>query len=208
MRIGVIGTGTMGKTLARLFSQAKHEVLLGSREAAKGVAAARELGAGVRGGRIRDAAEHGEAVLLAVHFAAAKEAIAAAGPLDGKIVMDCTNPLTPDFMGLTVGHSTSAGEQIASWVPKAKVVKVFNTNFGPALPEPRYGSTEAAAFYCGDDADAKTRVAGLIRELGLDPVDAGPLENARYLEPLAELIIQLAYRQQLGPRLGLALLRR
>jgi NADPH-dependent F420 reductase len=207
MRIGVVGTGTMGTTLGRLFAERGHEVLIGSRDGARGASVARELG-GMRGGTIREAAEHGEAVLLAVHFAAAKEALAAAAPLDGKVLLDCTNPLTPDFLALTVGHTTSAAEQIAAWAPKARVVKVFNHNPGPALPEPVYDAARATAFYCGDDDGAKTLAATLARELGFDPVDAGPLENARYLEPLAELVIQLAYKQGLGPRFGLALLRR
>ncbi len=207
MRIGVVGTGAMGKTLGRLFAERGHDVLIGSRDAAKGGTVARELGGGVRGGTIREAANHGEAVLLAVHFAAAREALAAAGPMDGKVLLDCVNPLTPDFCALTVGHTTSAAEQIAAWAPRARAVKVFNHNFSQALSEPVYGSTRATAFYCGDDPGAKSVAAALIEELGFDPVDAGPLENARYLEPLAELVIQLAYKQGLGPQFALALLR-
>jgi 8-hydroxy-5-deazaflavin:NADPH oxidoreductase len=208
MRIGVIGTGTMGRTLGGLFARHGHDVVIGSREGERGASVSRELGSGVRGGTIRDAAEHGEAVLLAVHFSAAEEALLAAGPLDGKVLLDCVNPLSPDFLALTVGHTTSAAEQIAAWAPKARVVKVFNHIFGQTLSEPVYGAVRATAFYCGDDPGAKEVAAGLTRELGFDPVDAGTLEVARYLEPLAELVIQLAYKQGLGPGFGLALLRR
>jgi len=208
MRIGVVGTGTIGKTLGGLFARHGHDVVIGSREGARGASVARELGSGARGGTIRDAAEHAEAVLLAVHFTAAKETLQAAGPLDGKVLLDCVNPLSPDFLALTVGHTTSAAEQIAAWAPAARVVKVFNHIFGSTLPEPMYGQVRATAFYCGDDADAKAVAAALVGELGFDPVDAGPLEVARYLEPLAELVIQLAYKQGLGPGFGLALLRR
>ncbi len=208
MRIGVIGTGTMGRTLAGLFARHGHDVVIGSREGAKGAAVSRELGSGVNGGTIREAAAHGDAVLLAVHFTAAKEAVLAAGPLDGKVLLDCVNPLSQDFLTLTVGHTTSAAEQIASWVPAARVVKVFNHVFGQTLAEPVYGSVRATAFYCGDDAAAKQVASALIAELGFDPVDAGTLDVARYLEPLAELVIQLGYKQGLGPAFGLALLRR
>jgi len=208
MRIGVIGTGTMGRTLAGLFARHGHDVVIGSRDGDRGASVSRELGSGVGGGTIRDAAAHGDAVLLAVHFSAAKEAVLAAGPLDGKVLLDCVNPLTPDFLALTVGHTTSAAEQIAAWAPRARVVKVFNHIFGQTLEEPLYGSVRATAFYCGDDAPAKELAAALIRELGFDPVDAGSLDVARYLEPLAELVIQLGYKQGLGPGFGLALVRR
>jgi len=208
MRIGIVGTGAMGSAFARLFSRQRHDVVIGSRDPARGAAVADRLGEGIRGSGIREAAEHGEAVLLAVHFVAAREAITAAGPLAGKILMDCTNPLTADFMGLTIGHSTSAAEQIAVWAPQAKVVKVFNHNFSQAVPEPRYDDMRAAAFYCGNDAPSKESVASLVTQIGLEPVDVGPLENARYLEPLAQLVIQLAYKQGIGARFGLGLLRR
>jgi NADPH-dependent F420 reductase len=200
----------MGGTLARLFAQRGHQVLIGSRDPAKARAIAADMPGGatkVSGGSIREAAEHGEAVLLATHFSAVAEALEAAGPMTGKILMDCTNPLTPDFMTLTVGHTTSAAEQIAERAPGAKVVKIFNHNFAPALPQPRRGNVDSVAFYCGDDQAAKDTVRDLAKELGFDAVDAGPLRNARYLEPLAELVIQLAYVQGVGNKMSLGLLR-
>jgi len=208
MRIGVVGTGNMGKALGGLFAKHGHEVIIGSREPAKAAAVARELDGNIRGSSIREVAEAGEAVLLAVHFAAARSAIEAAGPMPGKLLLDCVNPLTPDFMGLTVGYTTSAAEQIAAWAPQAHVVKLFNHNFAPALSEPVRGTERAVAFYCGDNEAAKGRAAALAAELGFDPVDVGALECARFLEPFAELVIRLAYKQGLGPRIATALLRR
>jgi predicted dinucleotide-binding enzyme len=196
----------MGKALGRLFVRGGHDVLIGSREPAKGASAAAALGGGARGGTIREAAEHGDAVLLAVHFAIVREAIVAAGPLTGKVVIDCGNPLTADFMGLTVGFTTSAAEQLAAMVPGAKVVKAFNHNLSAALGALEGTPSGEAGFYCGDDASAKALVATLIGQVGLNPIDAGPLTNARYLEPLAQLEIQLAYKMGLGPRVGVALL--
>jgi 8-hydroxy-5-deazaflavin:NADPH oxidoreductase len=207
MRIGIIGTGNMGGVLARLFAQRGHQVFIGSRDPAKAKAIAGDLPGQASGGSIREAAEHGEAVLLAVHHAAMPEALKAAGPLAGKILMDCTNPLTPDFMGLTVGYNSSGAEEIQAIVPQAKVVKIFNHNFSQALSQPRRGDVDSVAIYCGDDDAAKQKVAALAKELGFDPVDLGPLRHARYLEPLAELVIQLAYAQGHGNRISLGLLR-
>jgi 8-hydroxy-5-deazaflavin:NADPH oxidoreductase len=208
MRIGVIGTGNMGRALGRLLSQQGHQVMIGSRDGARGAKAARDAGGNASAGTIRDAAESGEAILLAVHFVAVPQVLSDAGQMEGKIIMDCTNPLAPDFMALTIGHTTSAAEQIAALAPKASVIKVFNHNLSQALSQPRHGELPAAAFYCGDDPVAKEKVAALVRGMAFDAVDAGPLESARYLEPMAQLLIRLAYVQGMGPSVGMALLRR
>lgn len=207
MRVGIIGTGNMGSAIGGLLSQRGHEVVLGSRDPGKRTAHARTAGTPIRIGTIREAAQEGEAILVAVHFAVIGEVLAAAGPLAGKILMDCTNPLTADFMNLTVGHTTSAGEEIARLRPEARVVKVFNHNLSQALTQLEHRGVTPAAFYCGDDPIAKRRVADIVRDLGLDPIDAGPLACARYLEPMAELLIRLAYAQGMGATVRLALLR-
>lgn len=149
-----------------------------------------------------------EVVALCVPWGAAQAAIRTAGNLAGKIVIDCTNPLADDLKGLVVGLTTSAAEQVQGWAPGAKVIKAFNTigavNFGHA----RFGAQRADGFYCGDDRDAKAVVKELIADAGLEPVDVGPLVNARLLEPLAMLWIDLAVNQRQGTNHAFKLIRR
>ncbi|WP_223871850.1 NADPH-dependent F420 reductase [Candidatus Dactylopiibacterium carminicum] len=110
-------------------------------------------------------------------------------------MIDITNPLTADYMGLTLGYSSSAAEEIAKTVPGAHVVKAFNTVLAQVLAEgPAFGNGQTVpVFYAGDDAAAKQTVRTLIDSLGFTPVDAGGLQNARYLEPVAGLNIYFAY---------------
>lgn len=194
MKIGVIGTGYMGSGLGKLWAARGHDVSFGSREPARAQTLAGSVGTQARGGSVRDAATFGEAVLLAVPWRAVQGTLDAVGPLDGRILIDCTNPLTPDYMTLLVGHTDSGAEQIARRAPGARVVKAFNHIYAQIIhTTPRFGAQNATVFYCGDDAAAKETVAGLAADIGFEPVDAGPLNHARYLEPVAELMVQLAY---------------
>lgn len=145
-------------------------------------------------------------VVLAVPFDAVEPVIAECGNLSGKIVVDCNNPLLPDVSGLTVGHTDSCGEMVGRWAKGARVVKALNTT-GSVL-DPRYGHEALSMFVCGDDADAKKVVTGLVAELGFEPIDAGPLRQARYLEPLAMLWISMAYQFGQGPNFGFRVVRR
>jgi predicted dinucleotide-binding enzyme len=137
-----------------------------------------------------------------------KDAIASAGDLAGKVVLDCTNPLVPDLSGLEIGHTTSGGEEVARLAPGARVVKIFNTTGADNMADPNYGGTPATMLYAGDDAGARSIAAALARELGFDPVDFGPLASARLLEPMALTWIWLAYRQKLGRDFVLQIVRR
>jgi predicted dinucleotide-binding enzyme len=130
--------------------------------------------------------------------------------MEGKVVIDCTNPLTRDADDLMVGNTTSGSELIEKMLPGAKVVKAFNTVFAQVYHSDSrlFGSRHATMLYCGDDADAKATVAKLIIEVGFAPTDAGPLKSARYLEPLAMLMIQLGYGQGMGTNIALSLIRR
>ncbi|MGH9455635.1 MAG: NADPH-dependent F420 reductase, partial [Terriglobia bacterium] len=110
--------------------------------------------------------------------------------------------------GLTVGLTTSAAELVASWAPGAKVVKAFNTVGAAVFGNAQFGPQRADGFYCGDDAGAKSVVTHLIEQAGLEPVDVGALVNARLLEPLAMLWIDLAVNQRQGPNHAFKLLRR
>lgn len=207
MKIGVIGTGYMGSGLGKLWAGKGHDVMFGSRDPDRGKTLAASVGHGARGGPVRAAAEFGDAVLFAVPWRAVEETLDAAGSLANKVLMDCSNPLTPDYMTLLVGHSDSGAEQIARRATGARVVKAFNHIYAQIIhTSPRLGTLDATVFFCGDDAGAKKTVSELAREIGFDPVDAGPLRNARYLEPVAELMVQLAYGLGYGTDRGLKLI--
>jgi len=210
MRIGILGAGNVGGALARVWAAKGHEIVFGVPDP-RGERVARALAALSGKGRAAtnvEAAAAAEVVVLSVPWPAARQAVETAGDLTGKVLVDCTNPLAPDLKGLVVGLTTSGAEEIAAWAPAAKVVKAFNTigavNFGNA----RFGDSLADGFYCGDDGAAKKLVRGLIEDAGFHPVDVGPLTNARLLEPLALLWIDLAVNQKQGANHAFKLLRR
>jgi predicted dinucleotide-binding enzyme len=154
-----------------------------------------------------EAVAFGEVVLLAVPWAAVGEALKAGGLFKSKVLFSCVNCLKPDFSGLAVA-TTSAAEEIARAAPDARVVEAL-----PPMAEVlaaahhRLAGQQISTFYCGDDAEAKATVAGMLRDLDLEPIDAGPLTSARYIEPNGMLQVQLAYRMGLGSRIGTKLLR-
>jgi predicted dinucleotide-binding enzyme len=209
MRIAVIGIGMVGGTLGRRWAQEGQEVMFGVREPAseKVGQLLAEAGANARAGSVAEAAAFGEVVVLATPWSGTEDAIRTAGDLSGKVVLDCTNPLAPDMSGL-VGDR-SAAEQVAAWAKGAKVVKIFNSTGFKNMDDPKYGDDRVTMFYCGDDAEAKKVAAGLAEGLGFEPVDAGPLSEARSLEYLALLWIHLAYGPaKLGPGIAFKLIRR
>lgn len=210
MQIAIIGTGNVGAALGQRWATAGHDIVFGARApgAAKVAALVKKLGARARAVTVREAAAGAGVVVLATPFGATEQAIAACGPLTGKVVVDCTNPLLPDLSGLAIGHTDSAGETVARWAKGAKVVKTLNTTGSGNMLDPRYGQEALSMFVCGDDADAKKLVTGLVAELGFEPVDAGPLSQARCLEPLAMLWISMAYRYGYGPNFGFRVVRR
>jgi NADPH-dependent F420 reductase len=194
MNITIIGAGNMGSALARQFARGGHQVGIASRsvEKAKAIAAANP---GVRVKQPADAAADASIIVVATGYPDAVPALQSLGSLAGKIVIDITNPLSADYMSLTVGHDTSAAEQIAKAVPGADVVKAFNTVFAQVLTEgPAFANGQTAPVFVASDSDrAKQVVKSLIQSIGFKPVDAGPLRNARYLEPLAGLNIYLGF---------------
>jgi 8-hydroxy-5-deazaflavin:NADPH oxidoreductase len=211
MKIGILGAGNMGGTLGRLWSEQGHEVLFGLRnaESAKAQRMIAVLGKNAGTGTFEDAVEFGDVVLVAVPWEATAEVIQRlATKLAGKVLIDCTNPIKPDLSGLVVGHTTSAAEEIARWALAARVVKAFNTVGAGTLDDAKYGDHSASVFICGDDAAAKQVVTQLADEIGFEVIDAGPLVEARYLEPLAMLWIHLAIRGKFGSKIAVKLLRR
>lgn len=210
MKIAVIGTGNVGSTLGKGWAGQGHQVIFGSRDpaGAKIQDLLKAAGPNARAASTGEAIAEAEVVVLATPWSATEQIIRAAGNWRGKILVDCTNPLSPGSRELAFGHTTSGGEQVAAWATGARVVKAFNTTGFKNMADPLYDSQAITMFVCGDDAKANAIVLGLAGELGFDAVDAGPLRVARYLEPYAMLWIHLAHRHGLGPNVAFKLLRR
>jgi len=210
MKIGIIGSGNEGGALGKIWARNGHEIMFSSRNPEKLKPLAEAVGKNAGFGLPSDAARFGDVVVLAVPWGQAESALLSAGSLNGKILIDCTNPLKPDYSGLAVGGTTSAAEEVSRLAPGASVVKAFHTTFAALMQSDSrmFGSTNPTGFYCGDDAGAKGIVASLIKETGLEPLDVGPLSYARYLEPMAMLMISLGFAQKMGTNIALKLLRR
>ena len=194
MKIGIIGAGNMGSAFARRLAAADHELAITARNLAEAQKVAKEVGQRVRALPREEIAEGTDALILAVPYAQAAEALQAVRHTDGKAVVDITNPLNEDMSGLVVGHTTSAAEEIQRAVPGAKIVKAFNTVFAPVLGgPPKGGAAKVQVFYAGDDAGAKDTVRRLAESVGFEAVDTGPLANARFLEPFGMLNIWFGY---------------
>jgi len=210
MKISVIGTGNVGKTLGQRWSEKGHKIIFGSRnpDSAKVNELVNKTGKNCKATRIETAAEESAIIVLSVPWPAVKDTIKAMGNLDGKIMIDCTNPISADFSGLSIGTTTSAGEQIAKWASGAKVVKAFNTTGSDNMANPIYNDQKITMFVCGDDADAKKQVMGLAEEIGFEAQDAGDMIAARFLEPMAMLWIHLGYKVGLGPNFAFKIIKR
>ena len=210
MKIGIIGSGNMGSGLARRIAAAGHDVLLTAKDVAKAEKIAKEIGPKVKAVPPPEVGKGVDLLIAATPAGSQVEALRSAGDLRGKIVIDIANALKPDFSGLTVGFTTSFAEELAKALPGAKVVKAFNTVFAQVLREgPDFGNgVRAAAYYCGDDEGAKKTVHALIESMGFDAIDAGPLQNARYLEPMGYLNIWFGYTAKRGTGIALNLITR
>lgn len=199
MKITVIGAGNMGAAFVKQLTRAGHQVSVTARDSAK----AAQVAAANPGAKAVPAAgsvEGADAIVLATGYADAAGALRGAGDVAGKVVIDITNPLTADYMGLTLGHATSAAEEIAKAVPGAEIVKAFNTVFAQVLGEGAdFGNGRKVEVFVASDSERAKNVARAIAEsIGFGVVDAGPLKNARYLEPVAGLNIYLGYGAGLG----------
>lgn len=191
MRIAIIGAGNIGAGLGRAWAAKGHAITFGVRNAADPdtAAIAREIGATVT--TIAEALPRAEVVVLATPFAAIGAVAAALPDWTGRIVVDCTNPIGPGFK-LLHAHTDSGAEAVARQLPGARVVKSFSAQGAEVLAHPVYSGVPASNFYCGDDAEAKAVVARLVADVGFEPVDAGGLTSARYLEPLTMLWITMS----------------
>ena len=196
----------MGGKLGTLLARAGHEVVFSyARRDEKLKRLARGAKGNARAGTPREAAQDADALLLAVHWSRVDDVLAQAGDLAGKAVLTCSLPMNGDDTALVIGNTSSGAEELAAKIPAARVVAAFNTVPSEVLLDVYAGRRRTARpslVYCGDDRRAKTTAARLIRDVGFEPLDAGPLRIARYTEPFGLLVAQLAYEGRGGPRLA------
>lgn len=207
MRIGILGSGLMGGKLGTILARAGHDVVFSySRSERRLKRLAREARGRARAGTPREAAVNADAVLLAVHWSRLTDVLKQAGDLSSKVIITCSLPMNADDTKLAIAHTSSGAEALAKRVRKADVVSAFGTVPSEVLFDvfgaKRRTRRRPSLLYCGDDRDAKRVAARLIRDVGFDPVDAGPLRVARYLEPFTLAIAQLAYEGDEGPEIA------
>ena len=206
MRVGILGSGLMGGKLGTIFARAGHEVIFSyARSQEKLKRLAQDAKGRARAATPREAAQDADALLLAVHWSRIEDVLNQTGDLSGKVIVSCSLPMNADDTGLVIAHTFSGSEELAKMVPKARVVSAFNTVPSEVLfgvYEARRKATRPSLVYCGDDESGKQVAAELIRDVGFDPVDAGPLRIARYTEPFALLVAELAYEGEGGPELA------
>jgi predicted dinucleotide-binding enzyme len=191
VKLGIIGAGSLGTALGERYSQCGHKVMFGGGASAQD--AAQRLGASV--GSNAETAAFGDVVILAVPFAAIDTALADSVPLAGRVLWSCVNALRPDYTGLMIGFDNSAAEEVARRASGARVVAAVPP-FAQAIASGHLSyehGLQPTVFICGDDIGAKSIVGVLVRDLGADPVDAGPLTAARLVEPAMMLAVSIAY---------------
>ena len=215
MRIGILGSGLMGGKLGTIFARAGHDVVFSySHSKAKLEKLARDSGGQARAGTPAEAAKDADALLLAVHWSRVDDVLKKASDLAGKVILTCSLPMNANDTDLVIAHKSSGAEELAKKIPKGRVVSAFSTvpsevlfsvfeRAGRGKREGGSGKTERpSVVYCGEDAGAKKVAAQLISDAGFEPVDAGPLRVARYIEPFTLLVGQLAYEGSRGPALA------
>ena len=206
MRVGILGSGLMGGKLGTLFARAGHDVIFSySRSKEKLNRLARDAGAKARAGSPKEAVQNADAVLLGVHWSRMDDVLNQAGDLSGKVIVTCSLPMDAGNTDLVVAHTSSGAEQLAKKISGAKVVVAFNTIPSEVLFgvfEARGNAMRPSMVYCGDTAAGKRIASQLIQDVGFDPVDAGSLQMARYMEPFAFLVGHLAYDGKGSPELA------
>jgi len=206
MRIGILGSGLMGGKLGTVFARARHDVVFSyARSPRKLERLAREAGRKARSGTPREAAEGADAILLAVHWSRVEDVLKQAGDLSGKVIVSCSLPMNADDTELVVAGRSSGAEALAKRLPRAAIVAAFQTVPSEvlfAVFAGRRRKRRPSLVYCGDERASKRLAATLIRDAGFDPLDAGPLRKARYIEPFALLVATLAYEGEDGPEVA------
>lgn len=204
MKIAIVGAGNVGKALGLAWKAAKHDVVYALRPGSDKTKQLEKDGFSIAG--IAEASNRADVIVLAIPFTEAAAVIEALGPLEGKIVIDATNPVSPDFE-MELGFDDSAGETVALLAQGARVVKAFNTTGAENMAKAKDFPAKPVMFVAGDDAGAKKTVAKLAEDIGFEAIDAGPLKASRYLEPMAMQWIKLAYGG-VGKQFAFSLVRR
>lgn len=206
MKIGILGSGLMGGRLGTIFARAGHEVVFSyARTEGKLKKLARAAKGNTQAGTPEEAAKNADALLLAVHWSRVDDVLKQAGDLSNKVIVTCSLPMDADNTKLIIANNSSGAEELAKKVPKSRIVCAFNTVPSEVLFgvfESRRKKSRPALVYCGDDQRAKDVAVKLINDVGFEPVDCGPLRIARYTEPFALLVAQLAYEGEGGPELA------
>ena len=199
----------MGGKLGTIFAKAGHDVVFSyARSQRKLNRLAREAGSSATAGTPREAAEDADVLLLAVHWSRVNDVLKQVGDLAGKVLITCSMPMNASDTALVIAHTSSGAEALAKKAKRAKVVSAFGTVPSEVLfdvyvfESKRRTRRRPSLLYCGNNDEAKNVVAQLIRDVGFEPVDAGPLQIARYLEPFTLAIAQLAYEGDEGPELA------
>lgn len=206
MRVAIIGAGRLGAAIGSRLAEAGHDVVYAGGESARRAAGSHPRATAADNAT---ASRDADVVVLAVPFAKVGEALGECGALDGKLVWSCVNALKPDASGLTVGFDDSAAEEVRRHAPRARVVAALPP-FADLIAsgETDFGGQRPTSWVCGGDAGDKATVGALLRDIGADPSDAGPLEASRLAEPAAMLIVAQTYSSQPPRTLALRLLER
>ncbi len=201
MKIGIIGTGDVGKALGKGFAGLRYDVMMGSRDpkSEKVQTWVKETGAHASAGTFAETAAFGEILTLATLWSGTENALSLAGAnnIAGKVIIDCTNPLvfTPNAPpSLALGHTDSGGEQIQRWAPQSHVVKAFNIVGAAHMVNPSFAGGPPDMFICGNDAGAKKTVTDILTSFKWNTTDIGGIEGARLLEPLCILWVTYGIR--------------
>ena len=206
MRIGILGSGLIGGKLGTIFARAGHEVVFSyARSAEKLKKLARGVKGEARAGTPAEAAKDADALLLAVHWSRVDDVLKQAGDLTEKVIVTCSLPMDAENTKLIIANTFSGAEELAKKVPRARIVSAFNTVPSEVLFgifEAKRKKARPSLVYCGDDRRAKEVAVELISDVGFEAIDGGPLRIARYTEPFALLVAQLAYEGNGGPEMA------
>src|SRR5258708_35999877 len=203
MKIGILGSGLMGGKLGTLFARAGHEVVFSyARSEQKLKTLAREAQGKAQSGTAREAAHQADALFLAVHWSRMKDVLNETGDLSGKVLVTCSLPMNEDNTELVIAHTSSGAEALAKMIPEARVVCAFNTIPSEVLfgvYEAKGKATPPSLVYCRDDDSSNQVPPHLIRDVGFDPVHAGPLWMAPYTAPFPLLVSRLPITTEPAP---------
>jgi len=206
MHIGILGSGLMGGKLGTIFARAGHDVVFSyAHSEQKLKRLARQAGGKAQAGTPAEAVRDADAILLAVHWSRVNDVLKQAGSVSGKVIISCSLPMTKDDSDLAIAHTSSGAETLAKKARRAHIVSAFGTVPSEvlfAVLDKRRRAPRPSLVYCGDNRKAKQIAAKLIRDVGFDPIDAGPLTTARYMEPFTMLVAQLAYEGRSGPQVA------